>query len=381
MNNLLRANRIKIGWISVDLIPVLLFFDWRLMLLSLASMSHFFINMGINFLGKEFGTYSLIPQLWIWANFDGSHYLSIVNYGYGQFEYAFFPGYPVAVWLVSRILPDPLLVALLVSNVAALIFVYLLYKLWLLDYSSKEVNKSLFLLLAFPTAFFLGAVYSESLFLCFAVGSFYAVRKHNYLLAGFLGILATTTRLVGIMLIPALLILWYQQKQKIKSLWAILAIGLGILLVMMWNWWQTGDLLYFFHVQPMFGAQRSGGQIVLLPQTIYRYFKIFLTTPFSLTLITAVEEFVLTLGVLLLLIVKYKKINLAYLIFSLGVLLLPTLTGTLSSMPRYLLAAFPLFPLLGSFLNNKFSYRAVIFLLAIWQIINLALFVNGYWVA
>jgi hypothetical protein len=59
----------------------------------------------------------------------------------------------------------------------------------------------------YPVAFVFCAVYSDGLFLAFAAGAFLAAQRGQSLLAGVLGGLATATRLVGVALLPALALL------------------------------------------------------------------------------------------------------------------------------------------------------------------------------
>jgi hypothetical protein len=65
--------------------------------------------------------------------------------------------------------------------------------------------------------------------------------------------------------------------------------------------------------------------------------------------------------------------------FTFLVLVIPTLTGTLTSMPRYTLTAFLIFP----FLAEKYPrlVKLVIPFLIILQFIILTYFIRGYWVA
>jgi hypothetical protein len=72
--------------------------------------------------------------------------------------------------------------------------------------------------------------------------------------------------------------------------------------------------------------------------------------------------------------------RLSYLIFIVPALLLPTLTGTLASMPRYGLIAFPLFYLLG---NIKKPYVKIILagmfgLTLVWALVR---FSRGLWLS
>ena len=141
------------------------------------------------------------------------------------------------------------------------------------------------------------------------------------------------------------------------------------------------DPLYFLTSQPVFGAGRIGNGIILLPQVIYRYIKIFLTTNIlSLPFFNAFLEFMSTLVPLALLIAFIKKMRLSYWVFSISALLLATLTGTFSSMPRYALISVVL---LLPYLVNRFRKWAIPFAIvsAGLGIILVMLFVRGYWVA
>jgi len=71
----------------------------------------------------------------------------------------------------------------------------------------------------FPTAYFLHAGYTESLFLALTIASFYYAREDRWLLSGLFGMLASATRITGIFLVPALLIEYLSQKEfRIKNL-------------------------------------------------------------------------------------------------------------------------------------------------------------------
>jgi hypothetical protein len=133
--------------------------------------------------------------------------------------------------------------------------------------------------------------------------------------------------------------------------------------------------------QPVFGAGRSGGEIILLPQVIYRYMKIFLTTNIlSLPFFNAFLEFTFTLIPLTFLIVFIKKMRLSYWIFSISTLLIGTLTGTFSSMPRYILISVVLlFPYL--IIQFRKYVKPAILASVVLGILLTMLFVRGYWIA
>ena len=98
----------------------------------------------------------------------------------------------------------------------------------------------------FPTAYFLHAAYSESLFLLLVLGSFYAARRERWAWAGALGALATFTRITGFGLIPALLVEYLIQKRfRLREIradvlyLALVPLGLGVYMLV--NYVVLGD--------------------------------------------------------------------------------------------------------------------------------------------
>lgn len=322
-----------------------------------------------------------------WANFDGVHYLSIAENGYTQYKEAFFPLFPMIVRVIGDIFNrNYILSGILVVHISFFMAVWLFWKLVNMDFSKSTAVWSIVFLFAFPTSFFFGSIYTESLFLMLILGSFYAARKRWWLVAGFLAMLATATRFVGIFLFPALIVeYFYQKKIKIKHFlkeaWGIFLIPLGLLAFMYYLNSFSADPFAFVHTQPAFGANRSGGEIILLPQVIFRYIKIFLTVPLTnYDFWIALLETISFSAVFITLLLNYKKVRLSYSLFSLLVIIAPTLTSTLSSMPRYILAAFPIFIILGCSENKFIKYLLLSISLVLLTVLT-ALFSRGYFVA
>jgi hypothetical protein len=118
----------------------------------------------------------------------------------------------------------------------------------------------------------------------------------------------------------------------------------GLITYMIYLYTQVGDAFSFINVLPAFGPQRSAGHIVLLPQVFWRYVKIFFTaSPTTIEYSVAMFEIVTFIFFLYLLMRAFKtNLNVSYILYSGIVLVVPTLTGTLTSIPRYVLDAFPL---------------------------------------
>ncbi|HET7098863.1 MAG TPA: mannosyltransferase family protein [Patescibacteria group bacterium] len=373
------------------------FLIWRVALFLIAFLAIYIIPV----YGARFPYVDRVLEIthlpnWIWGfgGFDGVHYLRIAQDGYfAQFSQAFFPLFPILIKVFSSIFPrvpnldtniftDPAYFysGLILANSFFLGSLYILYKLILIDFKKDVAFLTIILLLVFPTSFYFGAVYTESLFLLLAVLSVYLVRKNNFFWAAVLISLATATRVFGVLLIPLYIIEVVKNKNKLNYLWTLIT-PLGILSYMYFLKTEFNNPISFLTSQPLFGAGRSGGEIILLPQVIYRYLKIFVSIDLStLGFLNAFLEFTFALVPLTFLIVFFKKMRLSYWIFSVGTLLLPTFTGTFSSMPRYVLIPMVLlFPTL--IIRFRKYIKPAILISCILGVILTILFIRGYWVA
>ena len=389
---------------------LLSFVVWRIVLFLVAFLAIYFIPKWggwFPYADRALEPTGLPSWIWGFGNFDGVHYLKIMQDGYKNvFSQAFFPLFPLlgrALTSINVLIPksttldlnimvDPAYFynSFILANGLFVLALYYLYRLFRLDYSEKTSYLSLLLLLVFPTSFYFGAIYTESLFLLLTVLCLYTLRKKNYLVAGVFAAFASATRVLGLALFVVLVVellsnlktkkFILKSKDFIKSSVGVLIAPLGTLVYMAYLKATTGDWLYFLTAQPSFGAERSATPFILLPQVIYRYIKMFLIIPVgSLQYLTLINEFLMTLIPLTLLIIFIKKIRLSYLFFMLICLVVPTLTGTFSSMPRYALMSFLLFPLIVE-KTGKY-YKLLVFLFLILGIILVSLFTRGYWIS
>jgi len=194
---------------------------WRILLFLFLFFAVIFIPLQKDFLGGGVETYLKAPYLWSWANFDGEHYLSIAYQGYLPLTYFFFPVYPLLIRLIAEVFNQNFLTyamsGLFISHLAFFIGLIGLIRLIEVDYKKEIAYPAIILLLLFPTSFYFGSVYTESLFLALTVWSFYFARKKRWVWAGLLGAISTATRIVGLALIPALIAeLWLQKRNDKK---------------------------------------------------------------------------------------------------------------------------------------------------------------------
>lgn len=373
---------------------IMLFLSWRIILVIISAIAIKFVPLGSNdrFLGGGVLNYLFSPEVFAWANFDGEHYLAIAINGYKPLEQAFFPIYPTLISFFSKPFSyDPIstitvstISGLLISNIAFIFSLIFLWELLRIDYQQKIASLTLIILLIFPTSFYFGAVYSESIFMLFSILSFYFARKGYWFLATFSGIISSATRVFGVILLPALLVEAVKLKAPFSRAFWIIFIPLGFVGYMVYQFLTVGDPLAFYRLQELVGEQHQSG-IILLPQVYFRYIKMLSTVDIHNPIYqTIVLEFAVGIAFFLLPIYGYfKKVRLSYLVYAMLAFLLPTIQGSFSSVPRYVIVFFPSFLALALLLNNlpkflKITFFVISFLALF---VETSLFLRGYWVA
>lgn len=358
---------------------------------------------------KEFLNQFNLPEIFTkLANFDGVHYLMIAQNGYQQYQQAFFPFYPLLIrWFTPLFFNNSLLAAFFIGNLSFLLGLYFFSRyLVLLKINKKTIYWVLLILLVFPTSFFFGAIYTEGLFFLLVILSLYFLEKNqpgHYFLAGVFAFFASLTRLMGVFLfLPFFFHLI--KKRADKNYLLLIFPFFGFFLFSFYLWQTTGDPLFFFHSQPAFGANRST-EIVLLPQVYWRYFKILFQADFNWQYFISLSELIIFTFVFIILIldllkqfkVKQSKnyysilvlnyklrildpARLSLNLFSLINLLLPTFTGTFSSIPRYALLSLSFFVFLSS-INRKKLLFFLFLIFFIFHLIFLGFFSQGYFVS
>ena len=368
-------------------------FCWRIVLQIVLVMSPLFFELQTGYLGGGLNNYSQNPGFWAWANFDGEHYLQISKNGYLPLTHFFFPVYPTLGSLLSKLLfflnNNQMWTLLLISHISFFLGIVGFYKLCKEELNSNAARLATLSLLFFPTSFYFAAAYTESLYFALAVWFFYLVRHKRWILAGLTGGILSAVRIVGSSVIPALAGHAYEnfksRRLNIQILIATILCPLGLLIYMYYLKLTTGDPLIFFNKIGVFGEQRSAS-IVPLPQVYYRYiFKILPNLNYSYfpVVFTSFLEIGIATLFLLLIIYSFKKIKSDLLIYSVIAYIIPTFAGSFSSMPRYVLALFPIFFLIGLILAKlssrmKIAYFVISFGLLI---ISSSLFFNGFWLS
>ncbi|MBE3117009.1 hypothetical protein IMZ68_07370 [Candidatus Bathyarchaeota archaeon] len=327
--------------------------------------------------------------LWLlmnqFAKWDSPHYMYIAQHGYvNQGDPAnfivFFPLYPFLVRLITFDFAYANLSGLIISNVSSIFAVVYLFKLVKLDYSDSVAKRAVLYLCVFPTAYFLSAVFTESLFLTLVVASLYYARNGRWGLAGFLGFLAALSRIAGLILLPVLVVEYlYQKKWKIRSsdlrlLWAGLP-ALGFVVYLVINFVVTGGFLTFMEVERVHWFQTLdplGGFAGALRWAVGRSF------PDSLTIGYAQVVFAF-LGFMMVLAGYWFKLRPSYQVYMLFTWVLAVSTGFWISVPRYVLVMFPMFIVLALISTKKSVAIAIVAVSSIALVFFTWLFATGAW--
>ena len=304
-----------------------------------------------------------------WANWDGGWYSSIALHGYAQTLWPastnFFPIYPALIRAVTLLGIGPALAGVGISLAASVAAFYFLHELTR-DYFGVCAARAAVLSLAFfPTAFYLNAVYTESVFLAAAIGSLWAARvRHSFVLAGVLGCVAAGTRNVGVFLVLPLVHEWIRQRprQGASGLAAIALVPWGLFAYMFWLWRWTAHPLLFTTVVKQTWGRKLANPIHTLSRAweVARDNAVFAVHPNRVLAsalanesFNAMETYNLVFLALLLALLVFVVVRLPAGLALYAVLaaiipaLAPAFFSPLASVPRYVLSVFPVFMVLG----------------------------------
>jgi hypothetical protein len=194
----------------------------------------------------------------LWSRWDSAWFLRIVEEGYVEPERAtaFFPLYPLLVKVLGTALSGHFIFAGIAVSLAACAGAFVLLHLLAEPLvGDRGAFRAVLYLAIFPMALFLGAVYSESLYLLLAIGSFYLATRGQFLVAGLAVGLAILTRSAGVALLPAVgLIAWRSDDR----LGALLRLGVAPVVAAAWPAWlwiRIGDPLIFLDAQRAWGRE------------------------------------------------------------------------------------------------------------------------------
>lgn len=286
---------------------------------------------------------------------DGGWLYSIACCGYepAPFDalvyhnWAFLPFYPLLWRAVAFFTGGYALTSVALSTALFFFGLIAVYKTALaFGEDSGTAERAVFYLAIFPLSYFFSLPRTESLFLLLSASCFLAARRERWGVAGILGALACITRVNGILLLPSILILYFQQTKRLKLrpalLWLLL-MPLGIIAFMIYLKAHAGNAFAFLDVQAAWGHKT---QFFLF--SIGRYLK----SPAMV--LEGWDLRVINVGLALLglaggVVLGIRK-QWAFAFYTIASVLLPLSTispGSFQSLGRYVMVVFPLFYVLA----------------------------------
>lgn len=358
-----------------------IFAFWRIGLFAVTALGSFVLPKVDNGALGAIGQNRQFDYWASWAQWDGGHYYQIARDGYIFLEdFAFFPLYPWLIKTASLAVGNFLLVGLIISNVAFLAFLMVFWQFVKKKYGKVTALSTLATFITFPTTFFAVAYYSESLFLLLIVTAFYFLNDKKLYLAAIFTSLASITRPTGAALIISVFYSYFATQLKIGKLidrkfLHIVPATFGLIVYSLYLFGKLNDPFKYLTSQTLWE------RVVTDPiSTITSY--IWAIWAGEARPINDYFDLFLTLLFVTILILGTKKIASSLWIFSMLVILIPASTGTLTSMPRYLLSSLGVFIILGKYLQDKPRLKITLWAISLAaQAILAVRFINGHWVA
>jgi hypothetical protein len=360
---------------------------------------------------------SPLGLLELWRRFDVTAYLHIVELGYVTTpQAAFFPLYPLLIFGATRIfgVEHDLVVAMFISNGATLVAFLGIAKLAMLEFGDERAARnSVLAVAAYPMAFFLGAAYTEGLFLAAAVWCLWAMRRGSWPIAAGCAFIAALLRPTGLILFAPLLYEFARQHnwgreilivlrsrmrgetlRQLQTTGAqgalmLLAGPAGVAVFSLYCYQRYGDALAWLHAE----ATAWGRPAAPIWQSLHDTTTYMLSLrPLSLEQDKKMVDYVAIFVVLTLTIAFARRQPLSFTLYLAGLLYLTLASPYVISAPqhyavflsasRYMLPAIPLYLALGRWSLGSTRLALVAFAgCLVLQAIFAIYFLHGGWVA
>lgn len=329
----------------------------------------------------------------LYAKFDSGWYLAIIEWGYGQpppdgkpSNHAFFPLYPTAAKVLrDTFAMDGFHAGLTVTYVCLFLAMSLFYREGVRRLGEEDGRAAVLFLLLFPTAFFLVAVYAESMFLLFALLAFRDARDGPLRRALLFGFLLGLTRASALAVAPALFLAALEGRgpDGRRRIGRALAVGLvPVATVLLWIVGIGaiyGEPGLFF--RSMGGWHRGTSSLSGIEAWFFsmglRFKHMSWRSDPSLALDYSVALVFVLVGIYQLIRKKWSDAA-----WTGAAIALPMTTGLSGGMPRFLLVVYPVYYALAEGSRDRPRVR-----LAWWIVSGVLLlaaaarFVNWHWVA
>jgi hypothetical protein len=310
----------------------------------------------------------------LWMRWDTEWYVEVATFGYRFIpdqlsEVGYFPVYPMLMRYLGYIVGNPLVAGLVISNVAILFAMALLYRLVLTETNAWVARRTLFYLVLFPGAFFFVAAYTESLFLLLTVIAAYAAREKRWLIAAITGIVASATRVQGFLIVALVGVEWLNAhgwtlreifkakswqivgkaiRTDWKNLLLIMLIPSGLIMFMIFQWVNFGTPFAFVQSHTAIDTDVTAGPINVIVGEIRDALDGTNENPYVVPL-----GFATTLFALVTVVPIFRRLRESWAVYVALLIALPAWSGPLWSMTRFVIVMFPVFVIWAMWSRNK----------------------------
>jgi Gpi18-like mannosyltransferase len=320
----------------------------------------------------------------VWQRWDVLHYQWIAIHGYSATSLEpFGPLYPTLMrWGAYLTGNNTLLAGLVVSSLFCLAAIHAFLTLARMELGTQDHSQqALLYLVFFPTAFFLFAPYTESIYLLGAIMSIKSLRQQKWIAAGLWGMLAASVRLpAALLILPALYEAWMEWRRSNRRLaWTspfLILLGAGLFPIYIWAVLKLPPWALFQSLDT--GFQRSfsfpGLNLWYSIQNIFGGAFPLVNGPDLVIAILFIAGTVLV----------WKKLPVVYGIYTSAFMILYLSTTTapypLLSISRYVLVLFPVFLAMPALVKQRKIQMAILVILLTGLLFYSAQFAIWGWV-
>jgi Gpi18-like mannosyltransferase len=318
-----------------------------------------------------------------WARWDTMWYLRIATHGYATNDLTagFFPLYPLLIRALTFFIPNALLSALVVSNLAALGAFFVFYRLARDLFDEITARRALVYWATFPTAFYFFAGYAEALLVLFALLSIRAARTNRWWRAGWSGALATLARPPGFTILVPLAVEWLQARgnsfERLRRALPLALVPLGLGMYMLYLQLTFGDAWLWLH---------AWNNVTVMPWELVA--KTLAAIFSGIALPNNLVDFSLTVLILGLALIGWRRVPLSLTLYALALILVQMLAYPptqgfadipMTGLARRVAVVFPAFFVLGQVWRGKFKEPLWVASSIALQLIFISIFVRWLW--
>ncbi len=311
-----------------------------------------------------------LPRLWV--QWDAYHYLALadnwyVNEGNNRLMLVFFPLFPVLVRGLKVVFGDAFWSSVLLNLCLTGCAAGLLYALVGERYGARKAWLALLYFLLNPLSVFLGAPYSEALFLCLSFAALYACAHRRYGWAALFGALSAFSRMLGLVMcgviaLTAVQHVWREQtgwgarmKKLVVPMLCAAAVSLGFAAYLWLNVSVSGAPFTFLEYQRTNWSQEFGSFWNTVRTTVDYALRYWGEQELYFTWLPQLISMVLVMALIAL---RQKCLPLPWAAYSWAYVYIALAPTWLLSGPRYLMALATL-PILLAVLTDRKWVHAV----------------------